>query len=85
VRNTGRRDGDEVVFLFDKPPPGATSGVAPFRQLVDYQRVHVQAGRAEAVTLRATRQQLVGGGLHGARELAANRGHGEEIALRVEF
>jgi beta-glucosidase len=49
VRNTGERDGDEVVQLCDRnvEPPV----VQPLRQLKGFRRVHAKAGETAAVEI----------------------------------
>ncbi len=48
VRNTGERDGAEVVLVFAAPPHAGVGG-APLQMLVGFERVHVRAGRSTRV------------------------------------
>jgi beta-glucosidase len=52
IRNTGSRDGDEVVQLYVGAPAKAPADgqVAP-ESLVGFARVHLKAGEARAVTI----------------------------------
>ena len=43
VRNTGDRDGDEVVQIFASAPNAGQDGV-PLKTLVAYERLHIKAG-----------------------------------------
>eukprot|EP01018_Ginkgo_biloba_P027395 Gb_19025 [translate_table: standard] len=46
VKNTGRRDGGHVLFLFSTPPSHHNS---PQKQLLGFRKVHVPAGALERV------------------------------------
>jgi beta-glucosidase len=53
VKNTGKRDGDEVVQVYAKQiHPGSD---APIRSLVAFDRVHLKAGEQKGVELRFKR------------------------------
>ena len=57
LRNTGTRDGDEVVQLYLTPPAaGAEASVRC--QLCGFERVHLQAGEARTLTFTVTPNQL---------------------------
>ena len=49
VRNTGERDGDEIVQMYISRPDDAEG---PIRTLRAFKRVHVKAGRCRKVVLR---------------------------------
>lgn len=49
VANTGTTDGDTVVQLYAKQPPGAV--LTPPTRLAAYTRVHLKAGQSRTVTL----------------------------------
>lgn len=91
VKNVGHMDGDEVVFGYFHPNKTSLRSLpranpVPFKQLFDYQRVHVAAGQSVQVvlTLNSTALGLVD--LDGHRSLhpgvfgiEINRGHGEPL------
>ena len=84
VTNTGSLDGDEVVMLFDAPITRASAEV-PTRQLIDFERVHVHAGRTATVAFMVAARQLLLQPGAGRCELVASRGHGEEVRLSVDL
>jgi beta-glucosidase len=55
VRNSGQRDGDEIVELYIKPPQTA---VSPRVELEGFQRIHLRAGEARCVEFTLTPRQL---------------------------
>jgi beta-glucosidase len=55
VRNSGPRDGDEVVELYIKPPQTA---VSPPVELEGFQRIHLRAGESRRVEFTLTPRQL---------------------------
>ncbi len=55
VRNTGKLAGDEVVEVYLAPPPSA---IAPIRQLVAFERLHLQPGEARTLHLTVAPRQL---------------------------
>jgi len=56
VRNTGDRDGDEVVQVYiQRVRPGAPR---PIRQLAGFQRLHVRQGAARRVRIKLSRRQF---------------------------
>ncbi len=56
VRNTGKRDGDEVVQVYLTSNPAKVP--TPNRQLVGFKRVHVKAGKTKTVSFSIKRKQL---------------------------
>jgi beta-glucosidase len=56
VKNTGKRDGDEVVQLY-VTEPDATAPV-PIRSLQGFRRVHLKAGEMQSVVFTLTPRQL---------------------------
>lgn len=54
VRNTGTRDGSEVVQLYVAPEPGVMSAPAPPQQLVAFEKVHLASDEAVRVVLVAS-------------------------------
>jgi hypothetical protein len=50
VRNTGERDGSEVVLLFAAPPHAGENG-RPLKSLVAFERVTLKRGESQTVTL----------------------------------
>ncbi|MDB1090303.1 glycoside hydrolase family 3 C-terminal domain-containing protein [Streptomyces sp. ACA25] len=58
VRNTGTRDGQEVVQVYLGPSPDVTAPQAD-RKLVGYTKVALRAGQEKRVTLAVDRQQLM--------------------------
>jgi beta-glucosidase len=57
VRNTGARDGDEVVQLYLRDRVSST--VTPAKQLKQFQRVHLKAGEQKAVELVLNAEDLM--------------------------
>ena len=57
LRNTGSRDGDEVVQVYVTLPESAGEG-RPLRQLKGFRRVHVPAGKTRSVQIALPREQL---------------------------
>lgn len=57
VRNTGDREGDEVVQLYLTYPEGQEG--APLRALKGFQRVHLQPGESKEVTFKLTPRDFV--------------------------
>ena len=55
VKNTGRRDGTEVVQLYLRDPSDADG---PLKSLRGFQRVSVKAGQTADVTIRLTPQSF---------------------------
>ncbi len=55
VRNTSKRDGDEVVELYIVPPQTA---VSPHVELEGFARVHLRAGEARRVAFTLTPREL---------------------------
>jgi len=55
VKNTSRRDGDEVVQLYFEGGPG---DVTPVRSLRSFQRVHLRAGEARPVSFTVSAAEL---------------------------
>ncbi|WP_433969955.1 fibronectin type III-like domain-contianing protein [Tunturiibacter gelidiferens] len=56
IRNTGARDGDEVVQLYVAYPHSAVS--RPIEELKGFERTHLLAGESKTVTLRLPAQSL---------------------------
>jgi beta-glucosidase len=56
IRNTGARDGDEVVQLYVAYPHSAVS--RPIEELKGFERTHLRAGESKAVTLHLSAQSL---------------------------
>jgi hypothetical protein len=56
VTNAGTVTGDDVVFLYMEP--GADAGTTLRRQLVDYQRVHLQPAASATLTFTVTSASL---------------------------
>lgn len=75
VRNTGQRAGDEVVMLFfsalDVPATAPAHKVV--RQLADFTRVSVAAGRETTLSFTVTADQLALFDADGARTLYGGR------------
>lgn len=51
VRNDGPLSGDHSVLLFSKPPSSGVGGV-PLKQLVSFERVHVESGAEQEVVFK---------------------------------
>ncbi len=58
IKNTGQRDGEEVVEVY-LSRPDSTSPVNPLRWLAGYQRLFLRAGEKQKVTLTIRPQELV--------------------------
>ncbi|WP_353064396.1 glycoside hydrolase family 3 C-terminal domain-containing protein [Tunturibacter psychrotolerans] len=56
IRNTGVRDGDEVVQLYVAYPHSAVS--RPIEELKSFERTHLRAGESKVVTLHLPAQSL---------------------------
>jgi len=56
VKNSGKRDGDEVVQVYLSNNPARVP--TPLKQLVAFKRIHLKAGRAKALTFNLKRKQL---------------------------
>jgi beta-glucosidase len=56
IRNTGARDGDEVVQLYVAYPHSAVS--RPIEELKGFERMHLHSGESRAVTLHLSAQSL---------------------------
>jgi beta-glucosidase len=60
VRNTGTKDGDEVVMLFVKPPakPAGIMGDRPVKELKGFYKVNLKAGEGKRITIPLKIQDL---------------------------
>jgi beta-glucosidase len=60
VRNTGMKDGEEVIMLFVKPPakPAGVTGDRPVRELKGFYKVALKAGEGKRVTIPLKIQDL---------------------------
>ncbi len=59
VKNTGSADSDEVPQVYLSAPAEIPSGIQfPVRALVAFDRVHIPAGKSQAVTLHVAPRQL---------------------------
>lgn len=58
VRNTGTREGDEVVLVYVIPPAAAVEQGAPKQQLAAFERVTLEVGATATVTLDITHRHL---------------------------
>lgn len=58
LKNTGRRDGDEVAQLYVKMPEYGDGAVAPVRELKGFSRVHLKAGQQTRVTIPVSKHLL---------------------------
>ena len=56
VKNSGKRDGDEVVQVYISNSPATVP--TPIKQLVAFKRVHVKAGQTKSVTFTIKRKDL---------------------------
>ncbi len=56
VKNTGERDGDEIVQLYIHDV--SASIARPVKELKGFQRIHLKSGEAKTVTFDITRKQL---------------------------
>ena len=93
VKNTGGRDGDEVVFLFSAvggDVRAAAKHPVPLRSLVDFQRVSVAKGQSVAVQfmIKPSSLELIDENgeprlYPGVHSFIASRGHGAEIVYNT--
>lgn len=67
VRNTGDRDGDEVVMLF-AAPPNAGMGGAPVQSLLAFDRVSLKPGAETTVGFTLSTLDFSVAGLDGVRD-----------------
>lgn len=72
VKNTGRRDGEEVVEVYVSRPDSA-SPVNPLRWLAAYKRLFLRAGEKQKVTLTIRPQELASYDAAGNRVIEAGR------------
>ena len=56
VKNSGKRDGDEVVQVYLSNNPATVP--TPLKQLVAFKRIHLKAGQSKALTFNLKRKQL---------------------------
>ena len=56
MKNTGLRDGDEIVQLYIRDI--SASIARPVKELKGFQRIHLKSGEAKTVTFDITRKQL---------------------------
>ena len=56
VKNTGERDGDEIVQLYIHDV--SASIARPVKELKGFERIHLKSGEAKTVTFDITRKQL---------------------------
>jgi beta-glucosidase len=56
IRNTGTREGDEVVQLYVSYPHSSVS--RPIEELKGFDRIHLRAGETKAVTLHLPAQSI---------------------------
>ena len=96
VKNTGTVKGDEVVQVYMQPHQDSLLHLAqavpvPQRQLIDFQRVTVEAGSSELVTVPLKAKQLGLVDSHGNRKLQPgaydivfSRGHGVELVMFLQ-
>jgi beta-glucosidase len=68
VTNTGKLAGDEVVEVYLTPP---SSVVAPLRQLVAFERVHLEPGESKTLHLTVAPRQLSEVDAQGKRSISA--------------
>jgi len=59
VRNDGPLSGDHSVLLFTKPPSSGVGG-APLKQLVSFERVHVETGAEQEVVFKVNQCEDLG-------------------------
>ena len=70
VRNDGPLSGDHSVLLFSKPPSSGVDGV-PLKQLVSFERVHLEAGTEQEVVFNVNPCEDLGTvGVDGIRTIA---------------
>ena len=67
VTNTGRRDADDVVLGFVRPPGAGVDGV-PLQNLFGFERVHVKAGESVLVHLNLSLGEFAGTTTSGEQE-----------------
>jgi beta-glucosidase len=70
VKNTGKRDGEEVVEVY-LSRPDSVSPVNPLRWLAAYQRLFLRAGEKQKVTLTVRPQELASFDAEGNRVIEA--------------
>jgi len=70
VKNTGKRDGEEVVEVYLSRPDSA-SPVNPQRWLAAYKRLFLRAGEKQKVTLTVRPQELASYDAEGHRVIEA--------------
>lgn len=59
ITNTGAADGDEVPQVYLGPPATPPAGAQfPSKSLAAFDRIHLAAGEAKAITLHVTQRQL---------------------------
>lgn len=58
VKNTGKKNGDEVVQLYMRPEKVKTGAPQPLRQLIDFQRIHVSTGKEKNVNFTIACKQI---------------------------
>ena len=58
VRNTGEREGDEVVLLYVVAPPAAVALGAPRQQLAAFERLSLEAGSTLTTTLSISQRHV---------------------------
>ena len=68
VTNTGKLAGDEVIEIYLTPP---SSAVAPLRQLVAFERVHLEPGESRTLHLSVAPRQLSEVDVQGKRSISA--------------
>lgn len=95
IKNTGSKDGDEVIMVYDSLSPAirATVGQAhplPIKRLVDFERATIVAGESATVHFEIEKERLAvttaDGGLHlysGVHELLFSRGNGDDQKVSV--
>ncbi len=70
VRNDGPLSGDHSVLLFSKPPSNGVDG-APLKQLVSFERVHLESGAEQEVVFNVNLCEDLGTvGVDGIRTVA---------------
>ena len=95
-RNTGRRDGDEVILLFAAPPHAGVDG-APLKSLVAFERISLVVGASARTELAVGAQHVAlarpsdGAGALGVERAVATGAwrfwvgpHGQADAVGVE-
>ena len=89
ITNVGPLDGDEVVLVMVRPPPGHHAAGAPAQSLRNYERVSLPAGGTATVSFGLTAHDLTFARQGGAISAAAGDwrvqvGDAEPVAVRVE-